>query len=136
PREGHELAVRARARRVRVEQLDVDGRLLLHLLEHLETAPAPLALQPVGRIREVLQLAEDEARHDERAADEARLHDVGHAAVDDHRRVEERPLGADALLPSMTDIADERAELRAFDRARRASTETEDDRADDRREPP
>ena len=82
----------------------------------------------------MLQLVEDEARHDERATDEAALHDVGDAAVDDHRGIEERALLADAVALAVADVARERAELGAFDRARGRTPHPQQRRADDRRE--
>ena len=84
----------------------------------------------------MLQLAEDEAWDDQGAADEARLDDVGDAAVDDHGRIEERALLSDAVRFAAADIVHERTELGTLDRARGATRDAEDDRADDRRVPP
>ena len=111
------------------------GRLFLHAREHLEPTSSALAFRGVGRVREELELREDEARHDERAADEAALDDVGDASIDDHRGVEERALGAgDAVATALPDLARERTELLALERARGGADRSEHDRADDRRE--
>ena len=56
------------------------------LLEHgqdLEAAPAAVRCAASRVVGDVLQLAEHEARHDQRAAQEAGGDDVGDAAVDD-----------------------------------------------------
>src|SRR5688572_27812521 len=135
-RERDELPIRAGRDRVRIEQLDLDRGLLLHPREHLEPTPSAFALGSIWRVREELQLGEDEARYDERAADEAALHDVGDASVDDDRGIEKRALRTgDAFTPALPYLARERAKLFTFDRARGHADRAEHDRADDRAEP-
>src|SRR5881628_2448243 len=101
----------------------------------LPPTPSALALRGIGRVREELQLREDEARHDECAADEAALDDVSDASVDDHRGVEQRALGArNAVATALPDLTRERTKLRALDRARGRTDRSEHDRGDDRGE--
>ena len=117
--------------RIGIEQLDVHGRLFLHPREHLEPAPSALALRGVGRVGKELELGEDEAWHDERAADESALHDVGDAAVDDDGSVEERALRPrDTVAATMSHLTRERTELHALDRAGGHADRAEHDRAD------
>src|SRR6478735_3933833 len=88
--EGDELRVDLRDVRERlVEDLDRRRRILLHLGEDLEAAPAPVAAQGVRGIRDVLQLLEDELGDDEGAVDEPGLDDVLDPAVDDRARVDD-----------------------------------------------
>src|SRR5437773_6337602 len=84
----------------------------------------------------MLELAEDEARYDERAADESALHDIRDAAVDDHRGIEERTLLADPIFPARADVTHERGDVSALDGTGGSAAEPEHGRADDRREPP
>ena len=64
------------------------SRHLLDLLQDVEAAPAAVALQRVRRVGHLLQLAQHELRHHQRALQEAGLADVGDAPVDDHGGVE------------------------------------------------
>ena len=61
---------------------------LLDLLEDVQTAAAAVALQGVRGVGHLLQLAQHELRHHQRAVEEAGLADVGDAAVDDDGGVE------------------------------------------------
>ncbi len=65
------------------------GRFLLHPGEDLEAAPAAVAAERVGAVGDVLELFEDELRHDERPVDEPGLDDLGDPAVDDRARVDD-----------------------------------------------
>jgi hypothetical protein len=57
-------------------------------------------LRRLGGVGDLLQLPEDELRHDERAVDEPCLDDIGDAPVDDHAGVEELAvLAIGALVP-------------------------------------
>ena len=62
---------------------------LLDLLQDVQAAAAAVALQRVGGVGHLLQLAQHELRHHQRAVQEAGLADVGDAAVDDHGGVED-----------------------------------------------
>src|SRR5437764_30319 len=73
---------------------------------HLEAAAPAFAARRVTRVREELELGEDEARHDERAADEARAHDVRDATVDDDRGIEERARAGPAILAATSQFTD------------------------------
>ena len=64
-------------------------RVLLHPVEDLEAAPAAVAPERVGAVGDVLELVEDEARHDQGAVDEAGLGDLGDPAVDDRAGVDD-----------------------------------------------
>src|SRR5712691_1937484 len=66
--------------------LDPDGRSrnALQALEDVEPALAPVALERVGRVGDLLELPEDELRDDQRAFEEADLAEIHDAAVDDH----------------------------------------------------
>ena len=71
--------------------LDPDGRPrdALQALQHVESALAPVALERVGRVGDLLQLAKDELGDDQRAVEEAHLAEVHDATVDDHGGVED-----------------------------------------------
>ncbi len=85
----------------------MDGGVGLHALQHVEAAAAALALGGVGGVGHHLQLAQHELGHDDVAVDEARLGDVGNAAVDDDAGVQH--LGAAAGWPvAGEDIAQRR----------------------------
>jgi hypothetical protein len=62
---------------------------LLKLRKHLHTAPAALAAQSVGRVGDVLQFIQDEARNQQRAKQKAGLGDVGDAPIDDHAGIQQ-----------------------------------------------
>src|SRR5207342_194677 len=72
-----------------VDDLDRGRRVLLHLRQDLEAAPAAVATERVRAVRDVLELVEDELRDNERAVDEARIDDLGDPAVDDRARVDD-----------------------------------------------
>src|SRR5207245_10369328 len=126
PAGGPRVAVRAGARRIFRRERELRGRSVRAAGEHLAATPAALAASRVAGVGEVLQLRQDEARDDERAAHESAAHDVGDATVDDHRGVEEHALvpGA-AVTPWTAHLAHERLELVALDRARRRADEPE-----------
>src|SRR5438445_10072750 len=107
----------------------------MHLREHLEAAATALAARGVARVREELELGEDEPRHHERAADEARAHDVGDPTVDDHRGVEEHASAAAAILAATSHLTDGALKVGALDRPGRHTERAEHDCADERREP-
>ena len=65
-----------------------DAGHLLDLLQDVEAAAAAVALHRIRRIGHQLQLLEHELRNHQRAVDEAGLAEIGDAAVDDHRGVE------------------------------------------------
>ena len=90
PRERDELGVDLGLGRVSVlARSRPASRFLLHPIEDLEPAAPAVPTQRVGVVGDVLELVEHEARDDERAADEAALHDLGDAAVDDRARVDD-----------------------------------------------
>ena len=96
PRQGDQLGVHGLdLGRVLVGQLEVDAVVLLEHREHLEAAPAATPAVGLGVVGDVLELAEDEARHDQRAPQEPRRDDVHEPAIDDGARVE---VGDQALL--------------------------------------
>ena len=70
------------------EIVDLDARHLLHLLQDVEPAAAAIALHRIGGVGDQLQFLEHELRDDERAVHEAGIAQVGDAAVDDDRRVQ------------------------------------------------
>ena len=61
---------------------------LLDLLQDVEAAAAAIALHRVRRVGDELQFLQHELRNDQRAVHEAGLAEIGDAAVDDDRRVE------------------------------------------------
>src|SRR5260370_29203480 len=67
--------------------------LLLWPLQNFEAAPATVAAHAVGRVGDMLQLFEHEARAHRHASDEAGLADVGDAAVDDRAGVHQDAVG-------------------------------------------
>jgi hypothetical protein len=102
---------------------DLDAGHLLDLLENVEAAAAAVALHRIRGIGDELQFLEDELRNHQRAVDEAGLAEVGDAAIDDHRGVENLvvalgPCGAKQghqprrLEPLTLAPADDQAEVR------------------------
>ena len=73
---------------VAVVHLQIDLGVRLHPLEHVQPAPAAVALQLVGAIGDGLQLLKDETRHDELGVDEPRFTHIGNSAINYDRRVE------------------------------------------------
>src|ERR1700730_9918899 len=69
--------------------LHLQMRHFLDALEHLEAAPASLALQRIGRIGDELQLVQDKLRNNYCAVQKQGIGDVCHAAVDDHARIQQ-----------------------------------------------
>jgi len=61
----------------------------LHALEHVEAALAPVALEGIGRVGDLLELPQDELRDDQGAFEEARLAEIHDAPVDDDGGVED-----------------------------------------------
>ena len=82
---------RRRLGHVVLDDLDRRAGLLLHPGQDLQAAPAAVAAQRVGAVGDVLELVEDEARHDQRAVDEPGLDDLGDPAVDDRAGVDDDP---------------------------------------------
>ena len=72
-----------------LDDLDRRARFLLHPVEDLEAPAAAVASEGVRAVGDVLQLIEHEARHDQRAIDEARFDDLGDPPVDDRRGVDD-----------------------------------------------
>src|SRR5262245_8268193 len=68
----------------------------LHALEHVEAALAPVALEGIGRVGDLLELPQHELRDDQGALEEARLAEIHDAPVDDDGRVED----LEGLAPS------------------------------------
>ena len=61
----------------------------LHPIENVQPPAAAVAAQRVRRIGDVLQLVQDEARHQQRAAEETGAADVGDAPVDDDGSIQQ-----------------------------------------------
>ena len=72
----------------------------LHALQHVEAAPAALALGAVGGVGHHLQFAQHELRHHHHAVDKAGFGDIGDAAVDDDAGIEHLGAFALGLLPA------------------------------------
>ena len=86
----------------------------LQPLEHIQATASTRAPHAIGGVGDVLQFFEDEARHDQRAGDEAGLADVGDAPVDDRAGIYQNalawlalaaPAKALAHLPSLNLVA-------------------------------
>src|SRR5487761_1379651 len=75
--------------RVIVDHLEWNCRILLHLGQDLEPAPATSPPGGVRGICDLLELAEHGAEDDQRHVDKAGLCDIENSAVDDHRGVEQ-----------------------------------------------
>ena len=56
-------------------------------INEVEITPAAIAAECIGRVRDVLQLLQDKARHNKRAADESCLDDIGNSPVDNRAGV-------------------------------------------------
>ena len=112
----------ADAGRLVVDDLDRGPRVALHPREDLEAAPAAVAPQRVRGVRDVLQLLEHEARHDQRAVDEPGLHDLGDPAVDEHARVDDDVRVALGLLVLGAGPADQARALGRRDQVARLAT--------------
>ena len=90
--QGHQLGVDlGHLGDVVLDDLDRRAGLLLHPVEDLEAAPAPVAAERVGAVGDVLQLVEHEARDDQGPVDEPGLDDLGDPAVDDRARIDHDP---------------------------------------------
>src|SRR6185369_11822725 len=74
--------------KVSLDDLDVERAVVLKTIEHVQAAPAALALGRIRRVSYLLQLAQDELRNDQRPRQESCLGDVRDTPVDDYRRVE------------------------------------------------
>src|SRR5712691_5057318 len=70
-------------RHIVLHHLQVDGRILLHLAQHVEPATAASPAGCIGGVGNVLELTKDRAQRDEWHIDEARLGDVEYPPVDD-----------------------------------------------------
>src|SRR6202011_1445150 len=71
-----------------VDELDVDQRLLLQHVEHLQPAPAAVSTQRVTGVGDVLELSEHEVRNQHLVPQKTGLRDVHDPAVDDDAGVE------------------------------------------------
>src|SRR5580658_6288678 len=60
----------------------------LHPLEHIQAAAAALAFGAVSRVSHDLQFTQDKFGNDESPVHKARIGNVGDAAVNDHRGIE------------------------------------------------
>ena len=88
--EAHELRVDLRdIVEVDIRDLDLDLRALADALQNVEPAAAARALERIGRVGDVLELFEDKDRDEQRALDEARVADIGDAAIDNDTRIEQ-----------------------------------------------
>src|SRR6185503_14968162 len=74
--------------KVSLDDLNVERTVVLKTIEHVQAAPAALALGRIRRVSHLLQLAQDELRNDQRPRQESCLGDVRDTPVDDYRRVE------------------------------------------------
>ena len=83
-------------RKVLLDDLHVEVGHFLDALEDIQAAPAAVALHGIGGIGDKLQLPQNELRDYQHAVEEAGFGDIGDAAVDDHRGVQnlERLLGS------------------------------------------
>ena len=70
------------------------GCVLLELVQNVESAPTATAAHRVGRVGDMLQLAQHEARHQQRPGQEAGLADVGDTAVDDAAGIDDDGLSS------------------------------------------
>ena len=71
-----------------LHELHGNARHFLNPLENIESATAAIALQRVGRIRDLLELTQNEVRNDENAVQKSGFADIGDPPVDDDTRVE------------------------------------------------
>src|SRR5437868_11491049 len=76
-------------RNILVDEFDVDERLLLQQVEHLQAAPPAVSAQRITGVGDVLQLGQHEVRHQDLVAKETGLRDVHDPAVDDDTGVEQ-----------------------------------------------
>src|SRR5579859_2914083 len=88
-----------------VADLDRNGRFFLEPLQDLQAAPATLAAHTVGGIGDMLQLFEDEARHNQRANDESGLANIGDAAIYDGAGIHENTVTCASILASSEAVA-------------------------------
>src|SRR5689334_10382657 len=77
--------------------LDLQVRHLLHSLQDLETAPATLPLEAIGRVRHQLEFPQDKLRHNQHALEKVRFANIRDPAVDDDAGVQDFRLGASFL---------------------------------------
>src|SRR2546423_4627201 len=76
-----------------VDKVDVYQGVLLQHVEHLEPPPSPVSPQRVTGVGDVLQLGEDEMRHQDLVPQKTGLRDVHNAPVDDDAGVEKHAGG-------------------------------------------
>ena len=81
-----------------VIDLYIDHRIRLHLVQDVESPPAAVALELVGRIRYQLELVEHEAGDNERRIEQFALAQIHNASVNDGRRVQNQRPGPLGLL--------------------------------------
>src|SRR5262249_40922190 len=62
---------------------------LLHALQDVQPAAAPVALERIGGIRHQLEFAQDKLRDHDNPVQKAGLRDIGDAAVDNYAGVED-----------------------------------------------
>ena len=72
-----------------VDEFDVDQRLLLQEVEHLESTPAAVAPKRIARVGDVLQLGQHEVRHEDLVTHKAGLGNVHDPSVDDDAGIQE-----------------------------------------------
>src|SRR5215510_12723976 len=78
----------AHIREIGFVNLHVEVAVFLDALKDVQSSPATVALGGIGRVGDLLQLAQDELRDENRAAHKTGLGDVGDAPVNDHAGVE------------------------------------------------
>ena len=107
-------------REIGFDDLDVERAVALQAVEHVETAPPALPLRRIGRVGDLLQLAQDKLRDDDGAAQKTRLGYVGNSSVDNHGRVHDLVIASRRLV---AEDAAERGEVKILT-LRRADHQT------------
>ncbi len=85
-------------REILSHDLHLQMRHFLNALQHVEPAPAAIALHRIGRIGHHLQLVQHELRDHQNAVEKTGIGDIGDAAVDDDAGVEDLLIGAAVRL--------------------------------------
>src|SRR5262245_46975380 len=98
----------AHIREIGFVNLHVEVAVFLDALKDVQSSPATVALGGIGRVGDLLQLAQDELRDENRAAHKTGLGDVGDAPVNNHAGVENLVA---LLRPAVDQDAAERREV-------------------------
>ncbi len=85
--------------KVILDDLHGEQRIGLHLLQNIQPAPAALPPGTVRGIGDDLQLAQHELGHQQRSFQEAGLHHIGNAAIDNGAGVEDLEVALTARSP-------------------------------------